>query len=56
MTRQQQNDIIIQHLSAELADLPDISRRVGLAFNRWFQSLVAPPPAPEQPPQEEVSQ
>lgn len=51
MTRQEQNNIIIQYLDAEVKDTPKIQERIGIVFNRWFQSLVqmasAPPPMPE---------
>jgi hypothetical protein len=55
MTKQEQNDIIIQHINSELRDAPNINTRVGMAFNKWFQSLIIPPapPAQEEPVEDE---
>jgi len=41
MTKQEQNDLILAHISDELRQQPDIQRRVGIAFNNWFQAQVA---------------
>jgi len=40
MTKQEQNSIIIAHIDAELREQPDIQKRIGIAFNNWFQQMV----------------
>jgi hypothetical protein len=57
MTRQQQNEIIINALGDQLSDQPNVQERIGAAFGAWFQSLVQKgaalfmPPAQPQPEQ-----
>ena len=53
MTKQEQNDIIIRHMDAELRDTPNVQERVAHAFTKWFQNLVQMATMPAQPEPEE---
>jgi hypothetical protein len=41
MTKQEQNDIIIQNIDKEIRDLPDVAERVTNTFQKWFQALIS---------------
>lgn len=56
MTRQQQNDFIINKLTEKLVDMPDVQAHITKSFTAWFGNLVTqgaallkPAPAPSQP-------
>lgn len=40
MTRQQQNEIILNAIGEQLADKPDAQERVAMAFKEWFSNLA----------------
>jgi hypothetical protein len=40
MTRQQQNEIIINSIGEQLKDMPDVQERIAQSFTQWFQNLV----------------
>jgi len=56
VTRQEQNEIIIRHIDAELRDKPDVQQKIGSLFAKWFQQLVSmaqqPVEGQEGPPME----
>ena len=56
MTRQDMNNIIIQHISAEIRDKPDVQDRITSVFNKWFQALVQMATPPPVPTEEEVTE
>lgn len=41
MTRQEQNEIIINAISDKLKDLPNVQQIISAKFDEWFRSLVA---------------
>lgn len=49
MTRQDVNAMIMGRISQELRDQPNVAQRIGIAFNAWFQQLVAPVPVAPAP-------
>ena len=58
MTRQDQNNIILAHIDADIKDKPDIQDRISSVYNQWFQALVQAglpaPPMPEEQMEEAV--
>lgn len=56
MTKQEQNEMILEHIDADIKMSPDITKRISLVFNNWFQSLVqaATEPAIQEPLEEEA--
>lgn len=54
MTKQEQNEIILRHISSEVQEKPEVAERIGSVFARWFQNLVQlasqQPVNEEQPP------
>jgi hypothetical protein len=49
MTRQEQNQAIINSISADLKDLPNIQQVISAAFDAWFHELVSQGTALLQP-------
>jgi len=56
MTKQEQNEMILEHIDADIKMSPDITKRISLVFNNWFQSLVqaATEPVVQEPLEEEA--
>jgi hypothetical protein len=56
MTRQQQNDLILQKLADKLVDEPNVQKRIETSFKNWFAQFNQPPAPPaaegEAPPEE----
>jgi len=53
MTRQDMNNIILQHIDAELKDQANIGERVGSTFIKWFQTLVRTATPQQEQPQDD---
>ncbi len=51
MTRQEQNEIIINAISNKLKDLPNVQQIISSKFDEWFRSLVAAGAEAIKPPQ-----
>jgi len=49
MTRAQQNELIINRVTAALTDLPDVKDVIAARFTGWFQALVDTGTAAMQP-------